>query len=159
LALVAGVIALLPTLAIDRFGNLEPALPKGAFAAAPFAILGLILVLHAVGILARPRNGLFLVDVLILAAAFFVLGRLSLPLYRVLARDAASTSSYIGLGGLAFGLLVGGLAAVTSGRTSPSRAHWALSKTLWTCLAGALVAAAVYGVWVLGARPRDLRID
>ena len=159
LALFAAAIVLFPTWAIDRFGNLDPALPHGTFALAPFAILVIVVVGHAVGIVSRPRNGLLFADMLVVAGGFLMLNRLSLPLYGSLARNAIRTNFSIGLAGLATGLIAGGWAAVATGRTSALRAHWALSRILWTTIAGTLAVVGAHDVWVLRARPGDVKVD
>lgn len=120
------------------------------------ALVELILISHASGIILRARSAWVGLD-LAAAAVFALLGRGAL---RPLSFAGARIPAHWVLEALALlalaGLLAAGAVQVIDGRTDPRRAHRALSLTLWGVLLAGGLAAQGYARWVLAASPEDL---
>lgn len=162
LSLASGAIVLLPTiLAGARFvpGDflIDPSLIRGWPLLAFAAVLIVVLVGQAVGLVFRSHSILLAVDVVLgLAMALAVSALLSrLPVF------VAPLPRSIVVVGLtiagAIALLAGGWASVARGRTEIRAAHRAHSAAFWLIAWISVAVAAGYTRWVRGAAPEDLR--
>lgn len=119
----------------------------------PFAV---ILLAHALGIVWRARSVWIVADVIALVLLIAAVRLIKAPFLQVFAAHVLVALT----GWLVFmilvGLLAAGAAQVIVGRVDVRRGHRALSAVLWSVLAVALTAAAVWGWWVRSASPSDL---
>lgn len=168
LALGAGVLILLPAVAVERrldIGGVLGArlIPFSTFPSTTVsvllwvaAVLLVVLLSHAAGVALRSRSPWLLLDF----AAFGIVGWLAWAAARKLIFAGAVGPSVKATSGL----LIAGLLALTAagahqvlgGRTDLRRGHRLLSLTLWGALLAACFAAQGYASWVLAAEPEDL---
>lgn len=156
LAVVAALLAFLPSLIVDGArvlpGDLRWVSPEIFFA----VLVGVVLVSHALSIVVRSRSLLLVGDLAGLGLAYLVTRALSLRLLRLRAGSAVLTNFTITEVCLAIGILAGGAAAVLAGRILIRRAHRALSLVLWTLVACGLAVVGAHTVWVLTASPSSI---
>jgi hypothetical protein len=117
------------------------------------AIPVLFSVVHGVTLAFRSHSPALVLDALLCAAVVIGVAAAVFRLPEFLA-SGPRVGVLFGLAvaaGVAF--LAAGLASVSGGRTDIRAAHRAFSTALWTILAAAVVAANLYGIWVMSAGP------
>ncbi|MEA2237885.1 MAG: hypothetical protein QOC81_2609 [Thermoanaerobaculia bacterium] len=121
--------------------------------------LGLFLIAHVIGTFARSRSPLIVVDFVAAIVCGLAIRLLLLPLA---AGSATSLINWLLIAlaaALTLAIVGGGAWQLERGRTDRRRNHLALSQFLWTFMAGALLLAAGYVVWVTSAQPADITRD
>lgn len=73
------------------------------------------------------------------------------------ARGTIVAGAWVMAGALLGGLLAGGWALATSGRTEPARAHRALSLTVWSFVLAAALGLGGWSSWATAFGPSDIR--
>ena len=132
-----------------------PADPAGLALAAAGALAALFLFSQAAGVAALARSPLLAADAALAAAALFVAARTAGRLRSagaIAPRDAALA---ILAAVVAAAAAVGCYAAVTEG-TDVKRAAAGQSRAFWSIAGAAVALFALFGAWVLRARPADL---
>jgi hypothetical protein len=144
----AGLLVLLPAVLL---GDLVEAELWGQIGIGAAAVLVVVPLAHAVGVLLRARSAWLLLDLIGLAA----FGALAYSALTALGRAGAMTAfkaAAWGLGAVAFAVLVAaGLVQVARGRTDLARGHRALSLALWGGLLAAALLLQVAARWVIAA--------
>ncbi|HYR45891.1 MAG TPA: hypothetical protein VER78_02705, partial [Thermoanaerobaculia bacterium] len=156
IALAAAAIVGAPALAVGGTNAARIELPRGTPWAFAAGVAALLLLCHAIGVAVRSRSAWLVFDFTagILATLIVLLSNRSLATVfgmEVILRERAA----LVILGLA-GLVVGGLLAVSRGRTDIRAAHRALSLSLWAIVGTGVLALAGYTRWVLSATPRSL---
>jgi hypothetical protein len=127
-----------------------------SFFLAAAALLFLLLVGHATGVILRSRSPWLILDLV----ALLVTGWLILDSGSVLVNVGAGTAALVLSLGVALlvplALLVAGAVQVIRGRTDVRRSHRLLSLTLWGFLLPLGLLALGGSRWVIAATPRDL---
>ena len=157
LVLVSELISLIPV-AFIRPVDIQLLTRFGWWILVPFVVAPVVLVLlaHAVSMMARARTAWLLLDVIGFMAAAVVVWAVLRPL--VLWGNHIAVWAI----GLAFAaaaiaaLALAGAAGVVFGRTDLRRVHGALSLALWISLAAFWAGVASYGHWLNDFGPRDL---
>jgi hypothetical protein len=162
LAVGSGLVVLLPA-AFASGGFHIPWVPSrsagGAalVASAMAEVLLLILLAHALGLMARSRMPWLLALDAVLAVAVIVTVALALrPLVLAFAVNAATRGATAYMVILLVAAFAAGFAQVSLGRTDIRRGHRVLSATLWGTLGVAALLLAGYAHWVASVKPADL---
>lgn len=148
LAWGAGLLVLLPALLL---GDLSRAELGRLVVVGALAVLVLVPLAHAVGVLLRARSAWLLLDLIGLAT----IGVAALAILDALGRAGAMSAFWNvawGLGAALFAALVAaGLLQIARGRTDLRRGHRFLSLTLWSVLLVAVLTLAGAARWVIAA--------
>jgi hypothetical protein len=162
LAVGSGVVVLLPAaFASGGFHIPGVSLRSGGgaavFASAAGEVLLLILLFHAVALMARSRMPWLLALDAVLAVAVVMTVAFALrPLALAFAIAAATRGAVAFMVILLVAAFAAGLAQVSQGRTDIRRGHRVLSATLWGILGSAALLLAGYAHWVVSLGPSDL---
>jgi hypothetical protein len=154
LALGAGLVVLLPAALLH--GNQEPGLLSQLRLAWPAGALLVVLVCHALGVIARARTAWILLDV---AAALVVAGLVWFDVHQLLPWPSSFAPLGLSLAAaaiLGLVLLSASAVQVIGGRTDLRRAHRLLSSTLWSGLLAPALAATAYIAWYVHPAPTAL---
>jgi hypothetical protein len=114
-------------------------------------------IVHAMGLINRSRSVLVAFDVLGSILCAVGLATISSRLPNYFAHGPRTACLLFVTAAAALGLVAGGQASVTRGRIDARAAHLALSTILWSLILAAVLAANVYAVWVMAAKPESLR--
>jgi hypothetical protein len=130
---------------------------------APLALIAgitfvlVVLASHAAGIATRSRSAWLLLDVVAPAVLGYILYQAQRGLRAGEATEPGVLPVLIALGAVPLlGVIAGGALAVVAGRTDIRRAHRALSLTLWSATALAVLGFAGWMAWSAAAGPGDL---
>jgi hypothetical protein len=127
------------------------------FASAVGEVLLLILLFHAVALMARSRMPWLLALDAVLAVAVVMTVAFALrPLVLAFALHAATRGAVAFMVILLVAAFAAGFAQVSLGRTDIRRGHRVLSATLWGTLGVAALLVAGYAHWVASVKPSDL---
>jgi hypothetical protein len=154
LALGAGLVVLLPAALLH--GSQEPGLLSQLRLAWPAGALLVVLVCHALGVIARARTAWILLDV---AAALVVAGLVWFDVRQLLPWPSSFAPLGLSLAAaatLGLALLSASAVQVIGGRTDLRRAHRLLSSTLWSGLLAPALAATAYIAWYVHPAPTAL---
>jgi len=121
-------------------------------------LLSLILLVQAVAGAYRARDGLFAVDLAILAALTAVATAVGWQLSQAGAGAAVRWMVRPGVATIVVAAAVAAALQVVVGRTDPRRGHLALSGCLWGTTTAALLMAVAFSSWVLSVGPNDLGV-
>lgn len=117
----------------------------------------LFFIAHLLSSFIRSRSPWIGLDFVLFFGAAFVTYLLVTELLMAGALNATIvTASLIGVG-LVVALVGGGAWQLERGRTDRKRSHRELSKFVWISVAGGLALAALFVVWLISAKPGDLK--
>ena len=150
LAFGSGFLILLPSLLLGDRPD-----PSGYLVLWPTAVLALLLLANAVGIMARSRSVWLLLDLLAVAVLAGVVWSFTARLLSAGASGALIASQLGLLVALVLSLAAASAVQVTRARTDLRRGHRVLFLTLWTLLGLAVLGFGGYTRWVLSASPED----
>ncbi|OYW07204.1 MAG: hypothetical protein B7X11_00265 [Acidobacteria bacterium 37-65-4] len=162
LAVGSGLVVLLPAAAVGGglhlfWGTSRYADGAATFVLAAAAVLLVILLFHAIALMARSRMPWLLALDAVLAVAVVMTVAFALrPLVLAFALHAATRGAFAFAVTLLVASFAAGFAQVSLGRTDIRRGHQVLSATLWGTLGVAALLVAGYAHWVASVKPSDL---
>jgi hypothetical protein len=166
LSLIAGALILLPAVLTGLREMTELTEPRTALLVlvVGVALLGILGLAHAFGVLLRTRSPWLLLD---LGGALFlpwIVMQARAPLVQAGIPEVGGSRPSILTGGylaLAIFLVVAALGAgalqVASGRTDPRRGHKLFSLTFWSAALAAALSFSLFSRWVIDVDPKDFR--
>jgi hypothetical protein len=158
LAIGATLLAALPVALFDGRESVLGSILAHPLNVLKVALLAVVLVCagHAAGVAYRSRSAWLLLDLALACAAGLTAVALLFDLFSSQAlRPGDGTLLLLGAP-LAAALAAAGAVQLRGGRTDLRRGHALLSLTLWTLVAGELLALMSYRAWAYAATPGDL---
>jgi len=150
------VVWLPPTL-LDRTPS-RSVLPAPAVTAALVAVLLVTIALsHAVAVMLSSRYPWLAIDVAALLSCTAAGAWLVRTIWATGAHNVSATATRCLVGAVVVSVLAAGFAQVVSGRCDARRGHRALSLTLWSSVAAALLALSAYAVFLTHPTPASLK--
>lgn len=147
--------AMFPTLLMNR-GIVSREIGLLLLSGLAFAIVLLLPLAHAAGIVFRSRSPWLAVDFVLLVVTAGIVALTARFLLHEMALAAAGRGLAV-LGVLLLSAVIGaGFAAVAAGRTDIRAAHRAFSRAFWPASLAAAALFAAYAGWTVSVEPRDL---